>query len=161
MSLIKKLSSAPRFICRRTMNERGFFTIAGFCLLLALTLCLQGVQEFEGNYSYGVSNFQIEHKLQNAADSGIYEAVEQISDYKSYRKGESFPISVNLPPNFYRLKNFKIEVAGRRDSLDDKSCTVLISVASCDIELLPGKIYRRAFAYIFDDGKTVHFMKGL
>lgn len=62
------------------MNQKGFATIFGLCLILIIALMAKGIQEAEGNHSYETSDFQIEFDLQNAADSGIYEAVKIIYD---------------------------------------------------------------------------------
>lgn len=58
------------------MNEKGFATIFGLCLILVIALVVKGIQEAEGNHSYEMTDFQVEMDLQNAADSGIYKAVE-------------------------------------------------------------------------------------
>lgn len=60
------------------MNEKGFATIFGLCLILIIALMVKGIQESEMNHSYETTDFQIEMDLQSAADSGIYEAVEII-----------------------------------------------------------------------------------
>lgn len=103
-------------------NERGFFTIVGLCLLLTVALCIQGIQEFEENYSIGISNSQIEHELQNAADSALIEAAEKVSlgivtlPYKKYGADKNFQceIPVNTPVVSERLKKFSIKVFGER-----------------------------------------------
>ena len=58
------------------MNERGFFTIVGLCLLLVAAISIKGVHEFEANYSSGITIFQAEHELQNAADSYLINAIK-------------------------------------------------------------------------------------
>ena len=59
------------------MNERGFFTIIGLCLLLIAAISIKGVHEFEANYSRGIIIFQAEHELQNAADSALINAINK------------------------------------------------------------------------------------
>lgn len=162
-------------------NERGFFTIAGLCLLLAVALCIQGVQEFEENYSVGATSFQIEHELQNAAESALVEAAEKnnLPPYNQYGANDTYQreIEVSTPKVSDRLKNFSIKVIGERapfarynrsyskdteadfkdkpaaDGNHDwvKRTTVIISVASCDSNFIGGRIYRRAMAYVIDD----------
>lgn len=60
------------------MNEKGFATIFGLCLILVIALIVKGIQESEMNHSYETNDFQVEMDLQNAADSGIYAAVEKV-----------------------------------------------------------------------------------
>lgn len=167
-------------------NERGFFTIVGLCLLLALAVCIQGVQEFEENYSVGATSFQIEHELQNAAESALVEAAEKIrivgsENFQKHFGDERQPkIEVSPPHGSERLKNFSVKVYAERKpvarywrsySAERKytdtanryydSTTVLISVASCDSNFIGGKIYRRALAYVIDGDTTLHFLNDL
>lgn len=58
------------------MNQKGFATILGLCLILAITLVVKGIQESEGNHSYETTDFQTEYDLQNAAEIGIYTAAK-------------------------------------------------------------------------------------
>ena len=60
------------------MNQKGFATIFGLCLILIIALMVKGIQESEMNHSYETTDFQIEMDLQNAADSGIYAAAEKV-----------------------------------------------------------------------------------
>ena len=53
------------------MNEKGFATILGLCLILAIALVVKGIQESEGNHVYATTDFQTEYDLQNAAEVGI------------------------------------------------------------------------------------------
>lgn len=62
------------------MNEKGFATILGLCLLLAIALVVKGIQESEGNHAYETTDFQTELDLQNAAEVGIYKAVKMVRD---------------------------------------------------------------------------------
>ena len=70
------------------MNEKGFATILGLCLILAIALVVKGIQESEGNHAYETTDFQTEIDLQNAAESGIYKAAAMIKEDPSI-----------LPPN--------------------------------------------------------------
>lgn len=63
-----------------TMNEKGFATILGLCLILAIALVVKGIQESEGNHAYETTDFQTELDLQNAAEVGIYKAVKMVCD---------------------------------------------------------------------------------
>lgn len=60
------------------MNQRGFATIFGLCLILVIALIVKGIQAAEFNHIHETSDFQTEIDLQNAADGGIYEAVEEV-----------------------------------------------------------------------------------
>ena len=60
------------------MNQKGFATIFGLCLILVIALMVKGIQESEMNHAYETTDFQIEMDLQNAADSGIYAAAEKV-----------------------------------------------------------------------------------
>ena len=168
------------------MNERGFFTIIGLCLLVIVAISIKGVHEFETNYSNGVTNFQIEHKLQNLAESFLAEEYENaitLNANKTYSKIKNFG-------NYDGLKNCSVQIQAQNTYLKKfirryssgsnytdidagelpQNVTVIISVASCDSPFIAGKIYRRALAYTFDDdettenvdeSKTIHFMNDL
>ncbi|MBR2773422.1 MAG: hypothetical protein IKD73_00330 [Selenomonadaceae bacterium] len=58
------------------MNQKGFATIFGLCLILAIALVVKGIEEAEMNHAYEATDIQAEVELQNAADSGIYEAAK-------------------------------------------------------------------------------------
>ena len=155
------------------MNERGFFTIVGLCLLLVATIFIKGIQEFEANYARGITNFRAEHELQNAADNALFEAVKKIPEIED---GVQFKISVSTPSSD-RLKNLSVEVYGERGEMvtqtfdratntatpqepdfeSAKKVTVIISVASCDSPFIEGKMYKRAAAYI-DKDKNIYFL---
>ena len=62
------------------MNQKGFATIFGLCLILVIALTVKGIEEAEMNHAYEATDIQAEYDLQNAADSGIYEAVKLTSD---------------------------------------------------------------------------------
>ena len=171
------------------MNERGFFTIIGLCLLLIAAISIKGVNEFETNYSRGVTNYQIEHYLQTLAESYLNNNIDSI---------ENLPQKINLGNISYGeliFKNVEVEIYGRHDTIqfwqriyrknenyddepikdsDDTNLTkdgiIILSVASCDSPFIGGKMYRRALAYVLDDdpetenideSETVHFMNDL
>lgn len=156
------------------MDERGFFTFAGICLMLAAALAITGVREFETNYSSGITIARAEFQLQNLADSYLVENIDsEVTDY------------VKNLGDYNGLKNCKVEIraknedlqkytrkylsSGNKDEpLEDNEhnavmtgdATIILCVASCDNPLIEGKMYRRALAYIVnaDESKTIHFM---
>ena len=156
MSLKKKSGSVPPFSCRITGNERGFFTIAGLCLLLAVALCIQGVQEFEGNYSTDAAEFRAEYELQNAADSALIEAFETGADSLEKTVASEYLGKITVKVYSREAKVFdKKDGYVPKDKLpapkkDGVPATVLLSVAQCDNKILGGKPYRRALAYVLD-----------
>ena len=58
------------------MNQKGFATIFGLCLILVIALVVKGIEESAMNHAYEATDIQAEVELQNAADSGIYEAAK-------------------------------------------------------------------------------------
>ena len=159
------------------MNEKGFATIFGLCLILAIALVVKGIQESEMNHAYETSDFQTEFELQNLADSGIYRAVDEIKKNSlSYNRrypplGSSHPeggsarydgqfqlISENIPSE--RLEEIKLEVWGERIFMNhyerqypsyDKvlmETTKKAYVLFSWAEVESKQIYRRAFAYV-------------
>ena len=155
------------------MNERGFFTIIGLCLLIIVAISIKGVHEFEANYSRGVKNFQIEHQLQNLAESFLADEFENILADENYSTSKSFGdyngmknCAVQLQAQNMNLKNFiRVYSSGSNYTDTDagenpQNVKVVISVASCDSPFIDGKMYRRALAYI-DESETIHFMGNL
>lgn len=167
------------------MRQKGFATIFGLCMILAIALCVKGIQEAETNHAYATTDFQAEFELQNVADSGIYEAAEIVRLNKSKLPTNPWADAYNRKNYQKKLinrtspdKNFKLEVWGERLKGDRqafqsyqknyptgrtpkdsrKSGYILLSVASTSNVTATGKIYRRAFAYVLDDDTTIHFM---
>ena len=111
------------------MNERGFFSVVGLCLLLVITLSIIAIQDTEKNYSYLASDFQEELELQNAAESGLIEAVEKIQSGNTVveppndveriqnRRYWQRKIFVNQPDDSDRLKNISVEVYGEQGTI--------------------------------------------
>ena len=109
------------------MNERGFFSVVGLCLLLVITLSIMAIQETEKNYSYLASDFQEEFELQNAAESGLIEATEKIKNNPSLvpdapetyanRSERQYPVSVSQPEKSDRFKNISVEVYGENGDI--------------------------------------------
>ncbi len=141
-------------------NERGFFTVVGLCLLLTAALLIQGVQEFEANYSRGVRNSELEFELQNAAESALLAATK-----------DSSLTSMTFFSEIFK-KTITVEIVSRKDAihfrtdgnvtkemdLTSKSGKIFMAVASCDVNFMEGKIYRRALAYVIDGEETVYFV---
>ena len=64
------------------MNQKGFATIFGLVLILAIALVVRGIQESNANYNYETANLEKEIKtemyLQSVAEVGIYMATEEL-----------------------------------------------------------------------------------
>lgn len=60
------------------MNQRGFATILGLCLILIVALIASGINAAEMNHAYETADFGAEFELQNAADSAIYAAADKV-----------------------------------------------------------------------------------
>lgn len=182
------------------MNQKGFATIFGLCLILIIALVVKGIEETEMNHAYEVTDFQAEFELQNAADSGIHEAVQialnnpaeilplntHSSSVRRDFQHRFNPITINskhlgiitvetwgerMALHPYRVvytsnPNKVVEDKARLEFNDKgkpiyKEIYVFFSRASADSKRMNGKIYRRAFAYVFkdDDDATIHFME--
>lgn len=142
------------------MNERGFFTVIGLCLLLAAAISIKGVQEFEANYSRGASISQMEHELQNFAESEIVRAYEK-NKYGTFERPSErlgiVTIEVFEKPATLKMKNG--DNVNEVFKNPEKPVKVLIAVASCDAKFIKGKIYRRALAYIpKDEPNAIYFV---
>ncbi len=169
------------------MNERGFFTIVGLCLLVIAAISIKGVHEFETNYSNGIKNFKIEHKLQNLAESCLTEEIENVS---TLNLGEIYSNSRNFGNYDEDLKNCSVQIRAKNVYLkkyvrtyslgntpndkavagSPKNVIFIACVASCDSPFIVGKMYRCALAYIleddpatenFDESATVHYLNSL
>lgn len=169
------------------MLQKGFATIFGLCLVLALALIVKGISEAEMNHAYESTDFQAEVELQNAADSGIYLAVEKVlanpellprmknpTLWNSRQKNQIKVLTTSV-------KEITVEVWGERMQIQPykvkysssdttnvankygtgREAYVLFSRASIDSGNMTGKIYRRANAYIFidDTDATIHFLE--
>lgn len=160
------------------MNERGFFSVVGLCLLLVITLSIMAIQDTEKNYSYLASDFQEEFELKSAAESGLFEAAKKIQqnpelvpdapEMYANRRERQYPVSVSQPENFERFKNISVEVYGEfgnihseigatvpdniatyLDGGTDKNGIILISVASGENKAGIKK-FHRSLAYILE-----------
>ena len=161
------------------MNERGFFTIIGLCLLLVAAIFIKGILEFEANYSIGITNFQAEHELQNFAESYLIEKFEELPPLNEgdiYKfpvvtvQSEKFKtVQIQVQAQNFNLKKFIRTYSTNTNYSDDdagelpQNAIILVSIASCDSPFIIGKIFRRSFAYVLtdDDSKTIHFLNSL
>ena len=86
------------------MREKGFATILSLCLILVIALIVKGIQAAETNHAFETANFQTEIELQNAAESSIIAAVEEVKLAK--KNGvELLPQNTNPSLANSRLKN--------------------------------------------------------
>ena len=92
------------------MSQKGFATVFGLILVLAVALCAKSIQESEMNYSYAAADYQMEFELQNAAISGIYIAAEKVR--KAEEEGDEL-LPVNDNPNYGNRQNFQVELVNR------------------------------------------------
>lgn len=100
------------------MNQKGFATIFALCMILVIALVAKGIQESEMNYAYEITNFQEEFELQNAADSGIYEAAEMVRLEKIIISPNGFkrnPVKIPVAqPKSDKFKSITLNVWGER-----------------------------------------------
>ena len=153
------------------MNQRGFATIFGLCMILAIALVVKGIQEAETNHAREVANFQTEQALQGAAESGIVEAAELVRETPSLLpEPDGFVNSkikiLDTPKTFKRggqAINISVEVWGERGNIyinnakKGKSGVYFMSTATTAGDW--GKIYRRAYAYILKGSTAIRFME--
>ena len=102
------------------MNERGFFTLTGLCILLVVVLFVRSAAESETNYSYEVADFQTEYELQNIADGALVEAIEKVragdvilkENEGVPNKDRQYLIAVTAQKKSSRLGNVTVKVWG-------------------------------------------------
>lgn len=168
------------------MREKGFATIFGLCLILVLALIIKGISAVEENHAYETMYFQAELELQDAANSGIYRAIEQVTSGavvlskiknasipKARIKNQyAFPV---MTKKSGQLGTVTIETWGERLNIQPysvnyttnyankdgtgKEAYVFFSRASADAKIMSGKIYRRAYAYVLVGDTTIHFLE--
>ena len=156
-------------------SEKGFTTILALCLILVIALVVKGIQESAMNHAYEAMDFRSEFELQNAADSGIYEAAEKIRENverQSHRKLVDFDkiklvhsgtkttargeiISVSVWGTRVNIQGYiRNHSDNSKEEINSpawpKYGYVLLSVAEMDSGHMNGKIFRRAFAYVVD-----------
>ena len=163
------------------MNQRGFATIFGLCMVLVVAFIVKGIQEAEANHAREVMSFEMEQALQHAAESGIVEAAEYVRQNPDFLpKAATFVVSKKKIP--VDNKTFKhgeqsititLEVWGERGKIyfngkNEKDGVYFMSTALAETNLWSKKIYRRAYAYVLSDKQaddtykdhtTLHFME--
>ena len=158
------------------MNQKGFATILSLCLILVVALIVKGIAEAETNHAREISNFEMEQALQNAAESGIYEAAEQFNG-KNFTPGKIFTTNKTFKHGEQKI-NITIEVWGKQGNItnyneygtninhkiyDENGNQIgtknliegiyFMSRATIDKSIWDEKIYRRAYAYIITDNE--------
>lgn len=161
------------------MNQKGFATILGLCLILSIALVVKGIQESEGNHSYETTDFQTEYDLQNAAEIGLYKAVKMVRDNPNLLP---FNREMNPRGNYQRKFNritiktlsgsdIYVDVWGERILIrpygevdyknkvtswtgEKKLAYSFFSKAEFTSPRTGGKLYRRAFGYVLQDDST-------
>ena len=130
------------------MNQKGFATILGLCLILAIALVVKGIQESEGNHAYETTDFQTELDLQNAAEIGIYKAAKTVKENPNI-----LPFNRELNPrgNYqYKFTQIKIKTLSGSDiNVDAWGERMLIVPYKVDYVPDPD------VANKIDDGKTI------
>lgn len=145
------------------MNQKGFATIFGLCLILIVALVVKGIEEAEMNHAYETADFQAEFELQNAADSGIYTAVKIALDnpeevlpsnpgYPGLRKNYMRKFD-NLTIKSKALDTITVETWGERRALSPYKVNYITNKAVEDksriIKNDKGKIvYQEAYVFV-------------
>ena len=145
------------------MNQRGFATIFGLCLILAVVLVVKGIQEAEANHVREVMNFHTEQALQHAAESAIVEAAEII---RKAAPSETDTLDTTTPifADERQASGISVEVFGKRGKIYVNNSagrvgTYFMSTATSESPFLSKKNYRRAYAYVLDGDATIRFMQ--
>ena len=90
------------------MNEKGFATILGLCLILAIALVVKGIQESEGNHAHETTDFQAEFDLQNAAEIGIYTTAANVKSELAKGNQNILPFNRELNPRKNYQREFNV-----------------------------------------------------
>lgn len=173
------------------MNQKGFATVLGLCLIMAIALCVKGIQEAQMNQSYVTTDFQTEVDLQNAAEGGIYSLAEKIQRelldknrnntfaFSTTQKTSSGNVSVDVKAERAFIFSYKVNYSMPRvngkyraekihdgKELKDRKVYMLSSSAGIYIERIGKKLYRQAFAYVEFDANgnsdnTIYFTNNL
>ena len=161
------------------MNQKGFATVLGLCLLLVVALIVKGIAEAETNHAREVSNFELEQALQNAAYSGIVEAAEYVRltpEFLPYGENKEtvkkkIPVANKTFKHGEQTIKIIVEVWGERgkiylcpvertseivrEDIDLLGAGVyLMSRATIEDSIFGEDIYRRAYAYVLDAADT-------
>ncbi len=136
------------------MREKGFATIFGLCLILAVAFVVKGIQAAEANHAREVLSFELEQILQSAAESGIIEASATGNDTLSKtvtleRGGQTIAIEVEVLSDAGKIYFGSIPKRGK----------YFMSRAMTKSPFWSENIYRRAYAYVLDGEATIHFME--
>ncbi len=107
------------------MNQKGFATIFGLVMILVIALIVKGIQEAEANHAREVFNFQMEQRLQHAAESSLIEAAEKVRlnpELLPYSKAQASDkkVIISTTKNFKindRSIEIEIEVRGERGKI--------------------------------------------
>lgn len=154
------------------MKQKGFATILSLCLILVAALIVKSIAEAETNHAREISNFEMEQALQNAAESGIYEAAELVNG-KTFTPGKIFTTNKTFKHGEQTIK-ITVDTWGARGKIylcpasrnkvynsDGHDGIYFMSRATIDKGIWDEKIYRRAYAYVLDadDKKKIYFME--
>lgn len=104
------------------MTEKGFATILGLCLILAIALVVKGIQESEGNHANETADFQAEIDLQSAAEFGIYKVAAYVKEN---------PLPLNDVYEQSRIRRQEIQERGKvinGESIETSSGSVSVDV---------------------------------
>ena len=161
------------------MNQKGFATVLGLCLLLVVALIVKGISEAETNHAREVSNFELEQALQNAAYSGIVEAAEYVRltpEFLPYGENKEtvkkkIPVANKTFKHGEQTIKITVEVWGERGKIylypesrtsekvyasDAHLGIYFMSLATIKSGIWDEEIYRRAYANVSseEDGET-------
>ncbi|MBQ6296923.1 MAG: hypothetical protein IJK81_04430 [Selenomonadaceae bacterium] len=159
------------------IEQKGFATVLGLCLILIVALIVKGLAEAETNHAREISNFEMEQALQNAAESGIYEAAEIVNG-QTFTSGKIFTTTKTFKHGEQTI-NITVEVWGKQGSIanyneygtnlkykiyDENGNQIgkknsvegiyFMSRATINSGIWDEKIYRRAYAYIITDNEV-------
>lgn len=163
------------------MNQKGFATIFGLCMILVFALIVRGIQESEANHAREVLNFELEQALQSAAESGIVEATKYVSEnpaefpvYDGWPwtvSKKEIPVKDKVFHNGDKSIDITVEAWGERGKIyfyknnkkklkTEQNGVYLMSRATIKNVVLGEEIHRRAYAYILDSDTTkINFME--
>lgn len=155
-------------------------------MILVIALIVKGIQASEANHAREIVNFETEQALQSVAESGIIEAAEKVRSgivilpySDGYKDHSQKKIPVNNPD-----EKIIVEVRGERGKIyrydadsklirykvyDENGNAIVnetyrdgiyfMGTATIDDGFFGEKIYRRAYAYVFDGDTTIYFME--
>ena len=142
------------------MNEKGFATILGLCLIFVIALVVKSIQEAEMNHAYETADFEVESALQQAAELGIYAAAAEVRNSNT----EPFHDEINTSSGLITVDVWKEKLVitpydvnyadstAKRVKENDKKIYWIGYALSSRAEIK--NKYRRAFAYITEEVVT-------